>query len=195
MSETCVYDISRDVGMPYMCGHPDNKGLKCGNPVLGCTFTQSPFRSFWTKWDKRYMNLAKDISAWSKDFKVKVGAVVVDDYYVRGVGYNGFPRKVDISAVDKNKITVHAEVNAILAAAGKGHTLYVWPKAPCCSCASYIIQAGIKRVVLLRDHQTSEKWHPLTALQVLLEAGVKVSLLDGPVMTLGQHAKVMSSVV
>lgn len=177
--QRCAYDISSDVGMRYICGHPDNKSIKCGSAASWCDLTQSPFKSFWTKWDEKYMYLAENISDWSKDPKVKVGAVVVDDYYVRGVGFNRLPRRIESCNIDKNLITVHAEVNAILAAAGKGHTLYIWPKAPCCSCAAYIIQAGLKRVVLLRDHQTSEKWHPLTALQLLLEAGVKVSLLNG----------------
>ena len=47
------------------------------------------------KWDKRYLELAKEISTWSKDPSTKVGAIAVSDQGgVIAQGYNGFPRGV-----------------------------------------------------------------------------------------------------
>ena len=44
-------------------------------------------------WDARYLNLAKDVSEWSKDPSTKVGAVIVGDkHQIVSQGYNGFPR-------------------------------------------------------------------------------------------------------
>ena len=110
------------------------------------------------KWDRRFCDLARFVSEWSKDPNAKVGAVV---YAKRGgdvaIGYNGFPMGVEDS-VDrlgnrdkKLEFIVHAELNAIIAAGSRseGATLYVWGKPICARCAGSIIQAGIKRVVAL----------------------------------------------
>jgi dCMP deaminase len=48
------------------------------------------------KWDKRFMELAKQVSTWSKDKSTGVGAVIVNDKKkVLSLGFNGFPRGVD----------------------------------------------------------------------------------------------------
>jgi dCMP deaminase len=138
------------------------------------------------KWDKRYCELAKFISEWSKD-KAKVGAVVFSN---KGgdvsIGYNGFPMGVEDSAKrlqhkkTKRKLTVHAEQNAIIASGDRseGSTLYVWGKPICASCAGSIIQAGVKRVVALspESEKPRTKWRieGKTAFQMFTEAGVKV---------------------
>jgi len=45
-----------------------------------------------TKWDKRFLELAKLIGSWSKDPSTQVGAVIVDENNrLVSVGYNGFP--------------------------------------------------------------------------------------------------------
>lgn len=122
------------------------------------------------KWDARFIELAKFGSAWSKDPKARVGAVVVAK---RGgavsIGYNGFPMGVEDSAERlKNKkmkleLIVHAEQNALIAAGPKaeGATIYVWGKPVCAKCAGAIIQAGIKRVVALSPEsvEPSSRWH------------------------------------
>lgn len=44
------------------------------------------------KWDRRFLELAKQVSTWSKDPSTKVGAVLVnEDKHVVGMGFNGFP--------------------------------------------------------------------------------------------------------
>lgn len=133
-------------------------------------------------WDRRYLELAKLVSTWSKDPNKQVGAVITDRQYVRGVGFNGFPRGVEdheyLLADKKMKlqIVVHAEVNAILAARGMGDTMYIWPCLPCTQCSSLIIQAGIFRVVTsLSDKNAKSKWNKDLAHDLLQQADVEVS--------------------
>ena len=111
------------------------------------------------KWDRRFLQLAKEVSTWSKDPSTQVGAVLVNDLQqVVGMGYNGFPRGVadDDRLNDretKYKHVVHAEVNAILQAGHQARysTLYVYPSfmtPPIChDCAKVAIQAGVIGIV------------------------------------------------
>ena len=113
------------------------------------------------KWDQRFLQLAKEVSSWSKDPSTMVGSVIVDDKRrPRSFGYNGFPRGIgDTDERLQNRemkysLVVHAEVNAILNAGRdvEGCTLYVWPFMPCDRCAGIVIQAGIKRVVTVENN-------------------------------------------
>lgn len=109
------------------------------------------------KWDKRYLQIAKQVSAWSKEKRSsrKVGAVLVRDNRIIATGFNGFPTGVtDTPERLENKelkqdLVVHAEMNALIVAGSnaKGATLYVYGKPVCARCAASIIQAGITRVV------------------------------------------------
>lgn len=139
------------------------------------------------KWDKRFVELSKYVSEWSKDPNAKVGAVVVAE---RGgsmtLGYNGFPMGVEDSAerLDDSEIKleliVHAEQNALIAAGPKanGATIYVWGKPVCARCAGAIIQAGIKRVVALSPDSIphNSKWHKTGKLSIEMfrETGIHV---------------------
>lgn len=107
-------------------------------------------------WDQRFLDLAKNISIWSKDPSTKCGAVIVrPDKTVASLGYNGFPRGINDSEERLNNretklsLTVHCEINAILSSkeSVEGYTLYTWPYLCCDRCASHVIQAGIIRVV------------------------------------------------
>ena len=117
------------------------------------------------KWDRRFLQLAELISTWSKDPSTCVGAVIVDkNRRVVSVGYNGLPQKIKdlpIRLEDRElklKLTVHAEINALLFANSKveGCTLYTLPFMPCGQCCSMFIQAGIARIVSLLN--TNERW-------------------------------------
>lgn len=112
------------------------------------------------KWDKRFLELAKHVSTWSKDPSTQVGAVLVQNRNeVVGIGYNGFPRGVGdleeryADRAIKYEMVVHAEVNAILMAKDKaqGASLYVYPSFSlppiCANCCKTAIQAGVIRVV------------------------------------------------
>lgn len=119
---------------------------------------QAPARQ--EKWDRRFLELAKQVSTWSKDPSTKVGAILVDEnLHVIGMGYNGFPSGVDDTDArlaereTKYKFVVHAEVNAVLQAGHKarGATLYVYPSfnlPPICNeCAKVAINAGVAGIV------------------------------------------------
>ena len=124
------------------------------------------------KWGDRYLNLAKEVSTWSRDPSTKVGAVVIGDHgQLLSQGYNGFPRGVGDSAARyknrdvKYKLVVHAEMNAIYNAGLNGisldgATLYVYGCPICNECAKGIIQVGIKKVVSLRpkDLKSLDRW-------------------------------------
>ncbi len=111
----------------------------------------------WLKWDKRFLEMARFVSTWSKDPSTKVGAVAVRNRTVIAQGYNGFPRgiKDDDRLKDrekKYKLIVHAEMNTIFNAAEngvslKGSTMYVFGLPVCNDCAKGLIQAGISRIV------------------------------------------------
>lgn len=112
------------------------------------------------KWDKRFINLAREISTWSKDPSTQVGAVIVnDERRILVTGYNGFPRGITDNdwryqdREQKYKFVVHAEMNAIYNATYNGislnnSTLYVWGLPVCSECAKGVIQVGIKRIVM-----------------------------------------------
>jgi len=110
------------------------------------------------KWHTRYINLAKEVSGWSKDPSRKIGAVIVGEHgQILSQGYNGFPRGVfDLTEryddrPTKYKYVVHAEMNAIYNATlngvkCQGAELYVWGLPVCSECAKGIIQVGITHV-------------------------------------------------
>lgn len=140
------------------------------------------------KWDRRFLELARFISCWSKDPSTKVGAVIVDESRrIVSTGYNGLPQGVEDTDDRLNnreikyKLIVHGERNALLFAGRPvtGCTLYTTPFMPCAACASMVIQAGIKRVVA--PYSDNPRWvedFKLTE-QLFSEAGVQLVLLHG----------------
>ena len=115
-----------------------------------------------TDWDKRFLQLAKHISEWSKDPSTQVGCVVVGpDRELRSTGFNGLPRGIEDNEQRLNNreikypLICHAEENAIMHAARIGMSLkdctaYVtWP--PCTRCARSLNQAGISTIVYPKD--------------------------------------------
>lgn len=137
-------------------------------------------------WDNWLLGLSKYISTASKDPSTKVGAVIVDaDRRVVSVGYNGLPRGVEDSDERLNnrdikyKMIIHAERNAILFAQKslKDCTLYVYPMMPCASCASMVIQSGIKRVVAPASDNPRWQQDIEISMQLFKEANVEVCLV------------------
>lgn len=137
------------------------------------------FEMISSKWDERFMRLAREISTWSKDPSSKIGAVIVnEDRHILATGYNGFPRGIEDTEERLNdreqkypKI-VHAETNALMNAlyngvCVKGAAIYVYGLPVCPDCAKLIIQSGIKRIVLSPDPYISitnwsDKWNNLS---------------------------------
>lgn len=143
-----------------------------------------------TKWDKRFLDLARYISDWSKDPSTKTGAVITDpENRIVSIGYNGFPKGVDDSPERyadrelKYKMIVHCGRNALLFAnrSCKGCTLYTWPFMSCSVCAAMVIQSGINRCVApaMPEH-LKERWagDMSLAAQMFLEAGVELELIN-----------------
>ena len=120
-------------------------------------------------WDIRFIELAKHISAWSKDPSTKVGCIIVGaDREIRSTGFNGFPRGIDDSEERltnralKYPLICHAEENAIMHAARIGLSLkdctafVTWP--PCTRCTRSLIQAGVREVVYPAGLTIPERW-------------------------------------
>ena len=139
------------------------------------------------KWDRRFLDLAFHIAAWSKDPSTQVGCVVVGpDREIRSTGFNGFPRGIEDTLnrlqdrARKYPLICHAEENAIMHAARigvalKGCVAYVtWP--PCTRCARSLIQAGVETVVFPAEIAIPERWQDDFELSsaMFAEAGVAV---------------------
>lgn len=137
-------------------------------------------------WDKRYIDMAKHISEWSKDPSTKAGVVITKpNNQPVSFGVNGFPKGVEDSEERFNdrdlkyKMAIHAEENAIFFSKAdlEGCTIYTYPLQPCSLCASKIIQTGIKRVVSVKSQNDRWKNSFKLAEQLFKEAGVELVLL------------------
>jgi len=142
-------------------------------------------------WDERYLDLAENVSSWSKDPSRKIGAVAVGNKgQILSQGYNGFPRGITDSVERYNdketkyRYVVHAEMNVIYNATYNGisldgATLYVTGLPVCSECAKGIIQTGVKRVVM-RATDVPEKWFIsfATTAKMFNEANIEWELLE-----------------
>ena len=146
-----------------------------------------------SKWDNRFMKLAREISTWSKDPSTQVGVVIVnDDRRILATGYNGFPRGIDDSEErlndreQKYPLIVHGEMNALMnslysGVSVKGATMYVWGLPVCAECTKNVIQSGIGRVVITYPEHAPEKWREQwnkKSKPMYDEAGVSVSYMN-----------------
>ena len=147
-----------------------------------------------SKWDKRFMRVAQEISSWSKDPSKQIGAVAVNsDRRILATGYNGFPLGIEDAPYRyedrsiKYDLVVHAEMNCIYNATYNGislkdATLYVWGLPVCHDCAKGIIQVGINRIVMSADdipEKWSESFHKSKLM--FIEAGIDYEFLTNSV--------------
>lgn len=139
-------------------------------------------------WDKRFMELAEMVGSWTNCVREdrKIGAVVVKDNNVLGMGFNGVPKgipscqetgecirkKLNIKSGNNLEIcySICAEQNAIIQAYKNhndlnGATIYV-THTPCALCARWIINAGIKRIVY------KEAYTDKFSIELLKTAGI-----------------------
>ncbi len=142
------------------------------------------------KWDGRFLALAGQIAAWSKDPSRGVGAVIVSPArQIIATGFNGLPRGVAdlperLERPAKYDLVCHAELNAIIQCARNGvspvgGTIYT-SFSPCVQCTLAIVQAGLVRVVTAEVAQAGdERWHEsiAKARAVMTEAGVEYVVL------------------
>lgn len=113
------------------------------------------------RYDKAYLNMAKEWAKLSHCSRKQVGAIIVKDEVIISDGYNGTPTGFDNCCENEEGETkwyvLHAEANALMKLSkstnsSKGATLYI-TLSPCKDCAKLILQAGIKRVVYLNQYK------------------------------------------
>ena len=129
-----------------------------------------------TKYDLKYLEMAKVWSGLSCAERKKVGALLVKDGIIIADGFNGTPSGFE-NECESDGVTkwyvLHAEANAILKVARstqncEGSTLYV-TMSPCKECTKLIIQAGIKRVVYSEEYRDTESLGILKKAQIFCE--------------------------
>ena len=140
--------------------------------------------------DRELIALASGYAAASRDPSTKTGCVVLDaDSRPIAVGINAFPMGVEVTDERLNDrptklaFTVHAEMNALIAAKGDltGCTVYLHPWPPCAPCAAAMIQAGVERVVAPEPTpEQNERWgESFTHMKTMFnEAGVQLDLIS-----------------
>merc|ERR1712127_285914 len=130
-------------------------------------------RTDYLHWQDYFMSIALLSAKRSKDPSTQVGACIVnDENKIVAIGYNGMPTGCNDNDLPWNKTAenpldtkypyvCHAEMNAIMnknSADVKNCTMFV-TLFPCNECAKLIIQAGVRKVVFLKDvnvkYQTS----------------------------------------
>ena len=120
-------------------------------------------RTDYISWDEFFMEVAYLSARRSKDPSTQVGACIVKDNKIVGVGYNGFPNGIpddepigfpwtanEDPLKSKYSYVVHAELNAILNTTDRGQlggsTMYC-TLPPCNECVKAIAQVGITKLV------------------------------------------------
>ena len=147
------------------------------------------------RWDRHFLGLALYHSRLSKDPATRVGSVIVGpDREILSAGFNGFPRGIADTPERLNnretklQLVVHAEMNALLAAARTGMRLkgcvlflaatdasgMVWGGPPCTRCTVEMIQVGISEIVSYPIKTAPSKWHGdlMVAHSLIKEAGI-----------------------
>lgn len=121
-------------------------------------------RTDYISWDEYFMGVSLLAAKRSKDPNSQVGACIVsEENIIISTGYNGLPKgcsddeypwaREGATNDTKYPYVVHAELNAILNAAGRslaGSRIYV-SLFPCNECAKAIIQSGIREIYYLSD--------------------------------------------
>ncbi len=117
--------------------------------------------------------------------RMHCGCVLVKNKNVIATGYNGsIPgdahcEEAGCIIVENHCVrTVHAEMNALIQAARRGHavdgaTAYV-TNMPCTTCAKAVITAGVKRVVVFSD------FHDTLATDFFKKADVAIDRIAMP---------------
>lgn len=121
----------------------------------------------------------------SKDSDTQVGAVLFDGDNPVSIGYNGIARGVKdlpwrLNRPEKYNWMVHAEMNCITNAARNGvktlgTTLYV-NRYPCLSCASAIVNAGIKKIYVTEAERSLSSRCDVSEV-IFEESGIEVEQL------------------
>lgn len=126
-----------------------------------------------------FMSIASLLSKRATCLRGSVGALITQNNRIVSTGYNG-PVSGEVECNEKIcdlsipcKRSIHAEVNAIYAAAKigiptEGATLYS-TTAPCVNCARAIIQAGIIKVVYMNKYTNDDGLKTLGEAKIITE--------------------------
>ena len=122
--------------------------------------------------DGNFINIAKEVSKWSKCVSKKVWAVIVKDNRILSTWYNWTP-SLYINCSDywnskyskkhhdwSSKYEIHAEMNAVLWSARNGieikwASIYTTME-PCFQCTKNIIASWIKRIVYEKSYEHND---------------------------------------
>jgi len=149
-------------------------------------------------WDEYFMKLAMLASERATCPRLHCGCVLVKAKNVIATGYNGSipgDEHCDDAGcllVDDHCVrTVHAEMNALIQAARRGHAVegasaYI-TNMPCTTCAKALITAGVKRVVVFSDY------HKTMATEFFAKAGVIIDRIPMPGQAIDYDLKNYSS--
>ncbi|PCI30232.1 cell division protein DedD [Candidatus Wolfebacteria bacterium] len=148
-------------------------------------------------WDDYFFEITESVSRRGTCDRGRAGAVIARDKRILSTGYVGSPigsphcddigHEMHIVKDGNGKETQHcirtshAEQNVIVQAARngialEGATLYC-KMTPCYTCAKMIINAGIVRVVALKDYHTADR-----TKGVFKEAGVQFDLRSSEIV-------------
>lgn len=149
-------------------------------------------------WDEYFLKIMEVVGERGTCDRGRAGSVIVKDKRIISTGYVGAPsgcKHCDEVGHEMHTViqedgtesrhcirTTHAEQNAIAQAARigvstEGSTLYV-KMTPCYTCAKIIINAGIKRVVALKDYHASKR-----SKEIFQEAGIEFVLMNNELET------------
>ncbi len=147
-------------------------------------------------WDEYLMSISELVGSRATCSRGRSGCVVVKEKRILVTGYVGSPVGLphcDEVGHEMNKVfnedgtesehcvrTAHAEQNAVAQAAKlgvplDGATLYCH-MTPCYSCAKLLINAGIKKIVALKDYHAGNR-----SKEVFGQSGVKLLILNSEV--------------
>ena len=130
-------------------------------------------------WDELWIKMAQLVAQRSKDPNTQVGCVLVSPDQRRiAIGYNGFAAGIKEnderwSRPTKYDYVIHAEENSLINRGTEnvvGWTAYL-TMPPCHHCTSKLIQAGIKRVIWLKDPSSTAFNYDLS-YKLLTEANI-----------------------
>jgi len=143
-------------------------------------------------WDEYFMSIAELVGSRATCGRGRSGCVIVKDKRILVTGYVGSPTGLphcdevghemhrvvheDGSESEHCIRTAHAEQNAIAQAARigisvDGATVYCH-MTPCYVCAKILINAGIKKIVALKDYHASKR-----SKEIFEESGVKLHIM------------------
>lgn len=141
-----------------------------------------------TKWDYRYLEIAKKVSTWSKDPSTQCGSVIVNtENKIISTGFNGFAKFIEDRGNRyrdrelKYKLIIHSEINALLQAKMfvKDFSIYSYPMIPCIRCCVQLIQAGIIKIVTCSmPKELKSRWDTILCESILKEANIELIYIN-----------------